>query len=86
VQGVPLSWSWMPLYVVFFVAGSFSFNWLYNRAGLCLPIAIAAHVGAHLDSSMASMPGNDVPFLAQLAGYVVLAVALVTLDRKAWRT
>jgi len=72
-----------PLY---FIAGSIVFTWLCNRSGALLPIAVAAHFGAHLDSSMSSIPGNDVPFLVQFAGYVVLAVALVVFDRRAWRS
>ena len=84
VQGIPMSW--LPLHTVYFVAGSLSFSWLYNRSGMSLPIAIAAHLGAHLDSSGRSMPSHMVPFLSQLGAYVVLAVVLLAFDRKAWRS
>jgi membrane protease YdiL (CAAX protease family) len=83
VQGVPTS-LW-PASLVYFVAGSIVFTWLCNRSGSLLPMAVVAHLGAHLDSSMAPIPGTAVPFLAQLGGYVALALALVGFDRAAWR-
>jgi membrane protease YdiL (CAAX protease family) len=92
-------WIWhFPMFVVqevpsavfavslgFFVAGSIVFTWLCNRSGSLLPIAIVAHLGAHLDNSMASIPGTSTPFVAQLVAYVVLAGAIVAIDREAWR-
>lgn len=71
--------------VAYFMAGSVTFAWLGLRARAMLPMAIASHFGAHLDSSMASMPATAVPFHAQTAGYVVLALLLVLLDRGAWK-
>lgn len=73
------------LSIAYFVAGSITFTWLGLRTGAMLPMAIASHFGAHLDSSMASMPGTSVPFHAQVGGYVVLAAVLVVLDRAGWR-
>jgi membrane protease YdiL (CAAX protease family) len=83
VQEVPMPL--VPLSLVYFAAGSIVFTWLCNRSGSLLPMAVVAHAGAHLDNSMASIPGTSVPFLAQLAVYVVVAGVLVRVDRKAWR-
>jgi membrane protease YdiL (CAAX protease family) len=83
IQGVPVTL--MPISLVYFVAGSIVITWLCNRSGSLLPMAVVAHAGAHLDNSAASMPGTSVPFVAQLVAYVVLAAAIVVLDRSAWR-
>jgi membrane protease YdiL (CAAX protease family) len=82
VQGI--GFEWLAFALVYFPAGSLCFSWLYNRTGGSLPIVIGAHFGAHLDSSMASMPGNAVPWVSQGVGYLVLALVLLAVDRKAW--
>jgi membrane protease YdiL (CAAX protease family) len=82
VQGVPMVL--LPISLAYFVAGSIVFTWLCNRSGSLLPMAVVAHAGAHLDNSAASIPGTSVPFVAQLVAYVVLAGAIVMLDRRAW--
>jgi membrane protease YdiL (CAAX protease family) len=83
VQEVP--WALLPISLAYFVAGSIVFTWLCNRSGSLLPMAVVAHLGAHLDNSAASMPGTSVPFVAQMVAYVLFASAIVALDRRAWR-
>jgi uncharacterized protein len=83
LSNIPLSL--MPVFVVFFAAGSVFFTWLFNHTEGSLLLAYLAHVGAHLNNSHAPLPGNVVPLLLHTGVYVVLACSLVTLDSVAWR-
>lgn len=82
LQEVPPALS--PLSLVYLMAGSVVFTWLCQRSGSLLPMAVAAHMGVHLDNAMASIPGTSVPFVAQAIGYVALAACLVLFDRSAF--
>jgi membrane protease YdiL (CAAX protease family) len=82
LQGVPAAL--FPASIAYTIAGSVVFTWLCQRSGSLLPMAVVAHLGAHLDNSMASIPGTSVPFVAQLVAYVVLAATLVLVDRAAF--
>ncbi len=83
LQGVPVSL--FPEMLVYFVAGNFLFTWIYNRTGGSLFLLVLAHVGAHLDSSHATLPADPTPFHVCTVGYVLVAIALLLLDRGAWR-
>lgn len=73
-----------PALLVFLIAGSVVFSWLFNRTHGSVVMMLVAHAGAHLNNSHQTLPGNTLPSLLHTAGYVVVAVALVLLDRRAW--
>lgn len=80
--GVPLVV--LPLMLPFFVFGSFLFTWLSLRTGGSLLVAVAAHMGAHLDNSHLSLPGDATPAVVHTIAFGLLAIALVVFDRKRW--
>jgi uncharacterized protein len=63
--------------LLFFTGGSLFFTWLYNRSAGCLPVAIAAHLGAHLNNSHRALPGDLVPLLAHAMIYAALGFFLM---------
>ncbi len=71
--------------VPFFVAGSVVYAWAWLRTGRSLWVAVLLHVGAHLNNASRPLPGNVTPALASTVGYVLLALALVALDRETFR-
>ena len=82
VQGVPVS-LFLPM-IPYFLGGSVVFTWFFNRAGASLPAALLLHVGAHLDNAHRVLPGETRPFYVATVGFVLAAIGLVALDRKAW--
>lgn len=70
----------------FFLAGSVVFGWLYGRTRAGLWLAILAHVGAHLSNTHQALPGHVTPFALHTAGYVVVALGLVLIDRRTFRS
>lgn len=72
-------------FVPFFLAGSLYFTWLWRRTGGSLLLAVLAHAGLHLDNSHRALPGNTAPALAHTAAFALFALALLALDRRAWR-
>ncbi len=82
LAGLPLVW--LVILVPFFVSGSVFFTWLWNRTGGSLLLAVLAHVGAHLDNSNRPLPGNAIPAFVHMAVFVLFAILLVALDRKAF--
>ena len=75
------------LYAIFFpfmIGGSVLFTWIWRRTGGSLLLAVLTHVGAHLNNSGHALPARATPIALHAAGYVVLAIALVALDRRAF--
>jgi len=70
----------LPLFVVFFVAGSVFFTWIFNHTRGSLLLAYLAHVGAHLNNSHAALPSNLTPLLVHTTTYVALAILLIAFD------
>ncbi|MCA9610562.1 MAG: CPBP family intramembrane metalloprotease [Myxococcales bacterium] len=78
--GVPLET--LPVMLLLFVGGSLFFTWLVRRSGGSLLIAVAAHAGAHLNNSHASIPDGDMlPMLVGAVVYAGLGLAVAYLDR-----
>jgi membrane protease YdiL (CAAX protease family) len=82
VSATPLSF---PVGLVFFVAGSVVFAWFALRTGYSLFVAVMLHAGAHLNNSNAAPGGNDTPLVLHTIGFVVVAVALLVVDRARFR-
>jgi len=82
-QGVPLSL--LPAMFAFFIGGSVVFGWFYARTGGSLLIAIVLHIGAHLNNSHATLPGNVAPLWIHTAMWCLAAVLLLSLDRNTWK-
>jgi membrane protease YdiL (CAAX protease family) len=72
-------------FVPFMVCGSILITWLYQHTRGSLLVAVLAHAGAHLNNSGHALPGRATPIVLHTAAYVVLAAALLALDRGAWR-
>jgi len=73
------------LMIPFFTAGSVVFTWLYNKTQAGLVLAILAHMGAHLNNSHQSLPGNAIPLIVHTIAFVMLSIGLVLGDRKSWQ-
>lgn len=70
--------------LVFIAAGNPMFTWLYRRSGGSLLLAVLLHFGVHLDAPTRALPGTATPLHILTAAYVVLAIALLVLDRRAF--
>ncbi len=73
------------LYGVFFpfmICGSIFITWIWEHTNRSLLLAVLAHVGAHLNNPGHAMPARSLPMVIHTIAYVVLAIALVTFDRK----
>jgi uncharacterized protein len=79
LANVPLTL--LPLLVVFFVAGSVVFTWIFNNTRGSLLLAYLTHVGAHLNNSHAALPSNLTPLLVHTVAYVGLASLVAVFDR-----
>ncbi len=76
-----------PFMMLYFVAGTIVFSWIYIHTGGSLLLVVLAQMGAYLTNpSPGSLPGQMSPLAINTVAYVVVAVALVALDRKAWRS
>ena len=74
-----------PAMLVYFVAGSIVFGWLYERSGQNLLVAVAAHLGAHLNNSHQALP-DETPALLHTAAWVIAAALLVAFDKKTFQS
>ncbi len=66
------------------VALSIFCTWLFNHTQESLLLAILAHAGGHLNNPTQAFP-NSTPFIVYALTVCVAAIALVVIDRKAWR-
>lgn len=82
LAGIPL-W-FLGAMAPFYIAGSIFFTWIWNRTGGSLLLAVLAHVGAHLNNSNRPLPGNATPAIVHTVGFVVLALVLLAVDRRAF--
>lgn len=80
-----MSLAFLAALVPFFVAGSIVFTWIWNRTRGSLLVAILAHMGTHLDNSNRPLPGNVAPAIVHSVAFIACAIAVVALDRRAFR-
>ena len=79
VAGVPRSV--FPLMLVFFVAGSIVFGWIFNRTHASLLMMLLAHAGAHLSNSHQPLPADTTPLVLHTTAYALAALLLIGFDR-----
>jgi membrane protease YdiL (CAAX protease family) len=84
--GVDVPVSAFPWMLLYFIAGSVVFSWLYFRTQRSLLIAVFAHVGAHLNNSHQTLPQDSTPLILQTIGLCVFAVGVLVGDRQLWRS
>jgi membrane protease YdiL (CAAX protease family) len=82
--GVGNSPSVVLLSLAFVALGNPVFTWIYRRSGGSLLVAVLLHFGAHLDSPTRALPGTATPLAIVTAAFVLLAIALMVLDRRAF--
>jgi membrane protease YdiL (CAAX protease family) len=80
--GIPLSL--LLVMLLFFVGGSLTFSWIYNRTGQSLLLVVLAHLGAHLNNSHAALPGEVLPLVVHAIVYAAIGLAAATFDRRAF--
>lgn len=65
-------------------AATVAFSWLYQRTGSML-LVVVANAGIYLDNPMQALPANVTPLAVHALGYSAVVLALVVVDRSAWR-
>ncbi len=80
--GIPLSL--LLVMLLFFVGGSLTFSWIYNRTGQSLLLVVLAHLGAHLNNSHAALRGEVLPLVVHAIVYAAIGLAAATFDRRAF--
>lgn len=79
-QIVGISFGTLVALIPFFVAGSVTFTWVYNRTGGSLLLAFLAHAGTHLNNTNRPMPHDFTPVAIHTAAFAVAALALIAVD------
>lgn len=75
-----------PFMMLYFVAVTLVFTWIYQHTGGSLLLVVVAQMGAYLtDPNAPALPGRPSPLAIQTVAFVLLAIALVVLDRNVWR-
>jgi membrane protease YdiL (CAAX protease family) len=72
---------WMLLLMT---AGTVVFTWFYRRTGSML-LVVVANAGIYLNNSTQALPANATPLAVHALGYCAVALALILIDRAAWR-
>ncbi len=80
--GIPLSL--LLVMLLFFLGGSLTFTWLYNRTGGSLFIAVLAHLGVHMNNSHAALPGKHLPLVVHAVVFAGLGLGAALLDARAF--
>lgn len=70
--------------LVLVAIGNTVYTWFFRRTGGSLLIAVLLHLGGHLDNPMHAVPASSTPLYILTSAYVVLAIALLVLDRRAF--
>ena len=75
-----------PYMMLYFVAATVVFTWIYNHTAGSLLLVVLAQMGAYLTNpSPEALPGRVAPLVLNTVAFVVVAVALAAIDRPAWR-
>lgn len=78
-----LGWTSPLVLIPFMTAGTVVFTWLQRRTRGSLLLVVLANAGIYLDNPAAS-PASSTPVIVHTVGFCLVALALVTLDRRAW--
>jgi len=70
--GVPLSM--LVVMLLQLLGGSLLMTWAHGRSGGSLLVAVAGHLGAHLDNSHRALPGDAVPAVVHAIVYAALGL------------
>lgn len=70
--GVPLNLVFVML--LYFTGASLLLTWIYNGTGGSLLLAVAAHLGAHLNNSHRALPDEVLPLVAHAMVYAALGL------------
>ncbi len=73
-----------PVMMLYFVAATVVFTWIYNHTGGSLLLVVLTQMGAYLTNpSPLAAPGRVSPLIVNTVAFVVVALALVAIDRRA---
>jgi len=70
--GVPLNL--LVVMVLLMTGGSLLMTWAFNRSGGSLVVAVAGHLGAHLNNSNLALPGDVTPLVVHAVVYAALGL------------
>jgi membrane protease YdiL (CAAX protease family) len=72
------------LELLLIACGNVVYTWIFRRAGGSLLAAWLLHLGAHIDNPLRMLPGSSMPLYLLLAAFLLLAIAVLVLDRRAF--
>lgn len=75
---------YLALMIPYFLAGGVIFTWLHQRTSGSLLLAVLLHVGVHLHNPNQA-DGSVVPITLSAISYVLFAIGVVLVDRRALR-
>jgi membrane protease YdiL (CAAX protease family) len=78
--GAGVSLAWLPTMMLSFVGGSLVLGWLQRRTLSLLPV-VAAHFGAHLDSSHLALPADGLPLVVHAIVFATLGLLVTPLPQ-----
>jgi CAAX protease family protein len=74
-----------PIMMVYFVAATVVFTWIYERTGGSLLLVVLTQMGAYFTNpTPEALPGRVSPLVIDTVAFAAVALALVAFDRKAW--
>ncbi len=74
-QGIPLDLVFVML--LFFTGGSLFFTWIFNGTRGSILLAVAAHIGVHLNNSNRALPDEVLPLVVHAVVYAGLGLLVM---------